>query len=64
MLYAGERARQKSALNSFSEQEKKRSVSQIAEVQTMPLCSLHRALDITTIKNPDTNTMPQALWLK
>lgn len=43
---------------------KKRPMSQTAEVQTMPLCSLHRAPDITTIKNSSTNTMPQALCLK
>lgn len=64
MFYAEEGASQKSTLRSFPEQEKERPVSQAAEVQTMPLCSLHRAPDITTIKNSNTNTMPQALCLK
>lgn len=64
MLYAEERTSQKSTLKSFPDQEKERPMSQTAEVQTMSLCSLHRAPDITTIKNSNTNTMPQALCLK
>lgn len=64
MLYAEEQASQKSTLRTFPEQENERPVSQTSEVQTMPLCSLHRAPDITTMKKSDTNTVPQALCLK